>query len=128
MFRVKLLTGNQEDGKIPNQLLPFVYEKLSIFLTKQASFLKEEIILETVKPFIQKMENEMSNDEETTLRKEIEELNKDIEECPSSKRYDAMRESLKKELKEKETALLKLMSGSSNVLALDALDGASQLY
>ena len=51
LFHVNLLTENPEDGKIPKQLLPFVYEKLSIFLKKQALFLKEEIIMETVKPF-----------------------------------------------------------------------------
>ena len=81
-----------------------------------------------MKPFVQKMETEKSNNEETMLRKQIEVLKKDIEVCPKSENFDVVRNKLKEELKEKEKSLLQLTSGSSSVLALDALDSASQFY
>ncbi len=129
LFEIDLLedTPDKED-KIPSELLPFVFEKLSVFLSKHALFLKEKIILSNIKPFVEAKDKENNLNQEKSLREEVESLKKDISSCPESSRFDQMRLELKAKLKEKEKSLLTLISGGEEALALDSFDGASQLY
>lgn len=122
-------SNNNQEPQVEEEYLPLVYEKIARYLNKQSVYLKAKVMEKKIKTFVEAYETSNETEQVTELKAKIKSLEDDLKKLPANvERFAEMRKTMEKELKDFRTTLLQLETGTTDVKALDFLDGASQLY
>merc|ERR1711916_77013 len=123
----KTSADENTSSSIHNHMMPMVIGKMAKHLLKYQQYLEEKIVYDTVNSFVTTYEKKETNLKICELKEKIESATTQLNECPEGAYFDDARQKLKADLKEFQTELTQLTSGSNSV-PLDMLDGASQMY